>query len=177
MTQKPIFLIGMPGVGKTTLGRKLSAALEMPFIDLDEYIASQQGQSIPELFQAKGEGFFREAEAAALREVAAVAGGAVVATGGGTPCYRGNMDFMNACGTTVFLQLPADTLAERLMAAQGRDQRPLVAGKSAVEIKQFVTETLISRLEFYQKAHVTYQNQNREISGLCQLIRSVENFC
>ena len=77
MNQKLIFLIGMPGAGKTTIGRKLSAALQMPFIDLDEYIVSKHGQSIPELFAAKGERYFRLAEAEALREVAATDGAAV----------------------------------------------------------------------------------------------------
>jgi shikimate kinase len=177
MTHKPIFLIGMPGAGKTTIGRQLSSALNMPFIDLDEYIVSQQGQSIPALFAAKGQSYFRHAEAEALREVAAGAAGAIVATGGGTPCFLDNMDFMNAHGTTVFLKIPADIVAERLMMAQGREQRPLVAGKTPEQIKQFVTETLLSRLQFYEKAHITYQNPSREVTELCRLIRSVENYC
>ena len=177
MNHKLIFLIGMPGAGKTTIGRKLSAALQMPFIDLDEYIVSKHGQSIPELFAAKGESYFRQAEAAALREVAATAGAAVVATGGGAPCFLDNMTFMNAHGTTVFLKMPADIVVERLMAAQERERRPLVAGKSAEQIKQFVTETLISPKEFYEKAHITYQNPSWEITGLCQMIRSVGNSC
>jgi shikimate kinase len=167
----------MPGAGKTTIGRRLSVALNLPFIDLDEYIVSKHGQSIPELFAAKGEGFFRQAEAEALREVAAESGGAIVATGGGAPCFLDNMTFMNNHGTTVFLQVPADVVAERLMLTHGREQRPLVAGKTPEQIKQFVTETLISRLQFYKKAHITYQNPSREITELCRLIRSVENCC
>jgi shikimate kinase len=174
---KPIFLIGMPGVGKTTIGRKLSLELQLPFIDLDEYIVRKHGQRIPELFAAKGENYFRQVEAEALREVAASSGSAIVATGGGAPCFLDNMTFMNAHGTTVFLKMPADIVAERLMIAQGREQRPLVAGKSPEQIKQFVTETLMSRLEFYEKAHITYQNPSWEITELCQLIRSVENYC
>jgi shikimate kinase len=87
------------------------------------------------------------------------------------------MTFMNNHGTTVFLQVPADVVAERLMLTHGREQRPLVAGKTPEQIKQFVTETLISRLQFYKKAHITYQNPSREITELCRLIRSVENCC
>ena len=177
MNHKPIFLIGMPGAGKTTIGRQLSSALNMPFIDLDEYIVSKYGQSIPEMFAAQGEAYLRQAEGAALREVAAGAAGAIVATGGGTPCFLDNMDFMNEHGTTVFLKMPAEVVAERLMHSHGREQRPLVAGKSPEQIKQFVIETYNSRLQFYQKAHITYQNPSREVSELCRLIRSVENCC
>lgn len=175
MSHKPIFLIGMPGAGKTTIGRQLSVALNMPFIDLDEYIVSKHGQSIPEMFAARGEAYFRQAEATALREVAAGAAGAIVATGGGAPCFLDNMTFMNQHGTTVFLKIPAEVLVERLL--HGREQRPLVAGKSPEQIKQFVTETYNSRLQFYQMAHITYQNPSREVSELCRLIRSVENCC
>jgi shikimate kinase len=174
---KPIFLIGMPGAGKTTIGRKLSSEMHLPFIDLDEYIVSKQGQGIPELFAAKGEAYFRQVEAEALREVAPGGRGVVVATGGGAPCFLDNMAFMNAQGTTVFLKMPPDVVAQRLMITHGHQQRPLVAGKSPEEIKQFVTETLMSRLEFYEKAHITYQNPSGEITELYRLIRSVENYC
>lgn len=177
MNHKPIFLIGMPGVGKTTIGRKLSSVLNMPFIDLDEYIVEKHAQSIPEIFASKGEAYFRQLEAKALREVAAEAGGAIVATGGGAPCFMGNMDFMNAQGTTVFLKLPTDLIVERLMIAHGRETRPLVAGKSQEQVKQFVTETLKSRLQFYEQAHITYQNPSKDVSGLCQMIAAMENLC
>lgn len=179
MSQKPVFLIGMPGAGKTTIGRHLAAALGMPFIDLDEYIVAAQGQSIPALFAHRGEDYFRQIESQALRQVATQAAetGAVVATGGGAPCFLDNMAFMNEVGTTVFLHMPADVVAERLMITHGRQQRPLVAGKSPEQIKQFVTETYQRRLQFYQKAHITYQNPSREVSELCRLIRSVENCC
>jgi shikimate kinase len=174
--KNPIFLIGMPGAGKTTIGRKLSTALQMPFIDLDEYIEAKHGQSVRQIFADKGESFFRQAEAAALREVANHNEGAIVATGGGTPCFLNNMELMNEAGTTVFLKLTPEVIAERLMA-HGREQRPLVAGKTPDEIRQFVTETLAKRLEFYQNAHITYQNPSRDISELCRMLRTLENMC
>lgn len=179
MSHKPVFLIGMPGAGKTTIGRQLALTLQMPFIDLDEYIVAAQGQSIAALFAEKGEEHFRRVEALALRQVAAQAAesGAVVATGGGAPCFLENMSFMNEVGTTVFLHMPADVVVERLMITHGRQQRPLVAGKSPGQIKQFVTETYQSRLQFYQKAHITYQNPGRDVTELSRLIQSLENCC
>lgn len=177
MSHKPVFLIGMPGAGKTTIGRLLAAALQMPFIDLDEYIVAAQGQPIAALFAEKGEAYFRRVESEALHQVAAQAAGqgAVVATGGGAPCFLDNMSFMNEAGTTVFLYMPAEVVVERLMITHGRQQRPLVAGKSAGQIKQFVTETYQTRLQFYQKAHITYQNPSRDVSELARLILSLEN--
>ena len=75
MSHKPVFLIGMPGAGKTTIGRLLAAALQMPFIDLDEYIVAAQGQPIAALFAEKGEEYFRRVESQALHQVAAQAAG------------------------------------------------------------------------------------------------------
>ncbi|MGV3502308.1 MAG: shikimate kinase [Adhaeribacter sp.] len=179
MSHKPVFLIGMPGAGKTTIGRLLAAKLQVPFLDLDEYIVAAQGQSIPALFAGKGEDYFRRVEAQALHQVVAEVAetGAVVATGGGAPCFLDNMAFMNEVGTTVFLHMPAEVVVERLMITHGRQQRPLVAGKTPAQIKQFVTETYQSRLQFYQKAHITYQNPSRDVSELSRLIQSLENCC
>jgi len=173
---RSLFLIGMPGAGKTTIGRKLAMAMQKPFLDLDEYIEEKHQQPVRQIFSAKGEAFFREAEAEALREVAARANGAVVATGGGTPCFLDNMTLMNEAGVTVYIKVPETTLVERLSGAN-REQRPLLARKTSAEIKQFVTVTLASRLPFYQKAQITYQNASRDISDLRRLIETMEKMC
>ena len=166
----------MPGAGKTTIGHKLAGALQKPFLDLDEFIEEKHQQPVRQLFAEKGEAFFREAEAAALREVVALATGAVIATGGGTPCFRDNVDFMNEAGLTIFIKVPEAALAERLNSSN-REQRPMIAGKTSAEIKQFVTVTLASRLQFYQKAHITYQNASRDISELIRLIKAMDSVC
>ena len=173
---QPIFLVGMPGAGKSTIGRKLATNLQKPFLDLDEYIEEKYGQRIPQLFSDKGEAFFREAEATALREVAAQASGAVIATGGGTPCFLDNMAFMNETGVTVFVKVPQTTLVERL-TGQNREQRPLIAGKTTPEIQQFVTTTLSNRLGFYLQAQIVYPNASRDISDLIHLIQKMESMC
>jgi shikimate kinase len=175
---RPIFLVGMPGAGKTTIGRKLSVALEVPFFDLDDFLEEKEGIPVREIFATRGEAYFRRAEATALREVTQQANSSIVATGGGAPCFYGNMDFMNQNGTTIYLKAPIDVLVERL-TGHGREQRPLVAGKSTEQIKQFVTETLASRSEFYEAAQITYQNlsRGRDVSDLCLLISRMENIC
>jgi len=171
-----IFLIGMPGAGKTTIGRKLAVALQKHFLDLDEYIEEIHQEPVRQIFAQKGEAFFRQTEAAALRDISARANGAVVATGGGTPCFLDNIDYMNKVGATIYIKVPETVLVERLTRTN-REQRPLLAGKTADEIKQFVTVTLASRLQFYQKAQITYQNASRDITDLIRLIQAMENIC
>lgn len=173
---QPLFLVGMPGAGKSTIGRKLALALQKPFLDLDEYLEGKYQQKVSQLFSEKGEAFFREAEAAALREVGARATGTVIATGGGTPCFRNNMAFMNETGTTIFIKVPEAALVERLVG-YNREQRPLIAGKTTPEIKQFVTTTLANRLEFYSQAQIIYQNASRNITDLIHLIQRMESMC
>src|SRR5215217_5818033 len=102
----PIFLIGMPGAGKTTVGRKLASTLNRPFLDLDEYMESKEGMPVRELFATRGEEYFRLAEAQALREVVEQATAGIIATGGGAPCFHGSMAFMNQVGTTIYLKMP-----------------------------------------------------------------------
>jgi shikimate kinase len=175
---RPVFLVGMPGAGKTTIGRKLAATLNRPFIDLDEYLERKEGVNIREIFANQGETYFRQAEAAALRELATQPQTGIVATGGGAPCFHRNMDYMNEVGTTVYLKSPVPVLVERL-AGTGREYRPLVAGKTNEQINNFVTETLATRKQFYETAQITYQNpnQNRDVSDLSHLIYRLETMC
>ena len=172
---RPIFLVGMPGAGKSTIGRKLSLALDRPFFDLDDFLEEKEGRPIREIFSTQGDTYFRQAETSALREITGQASSSIIATGGGAPCFHGNMDFMNQHGTTIYLRVPVNVLVDRL-TGHGREQRPLVAGKSPEQINQFVTETLTTRMQFYEAAQITYQslNRGRDVDDLCRLISRLE---
>ena len=89
-----IFLIGFMGCGKTTLGRKLSKFLDYGFVDLDELTESKAGMTITQYFEEFGEAAFRDLEKTTLQETP-FAENTVISTGGGTPCFSGNMDWMN----------------------------------------------------------------------------------
>jgi shikimate kinase len=175
---RPVFLVGMPGAGKTTIGRRLAAELNRPFTDLDEYLEMQEGVPVREIFLRQGEVYFRQVEAVALRDLVAQDKNGIVATGGGAPCFHGNMDFMNNAGTTVYLKLPVLVLVERL-SGPGKEHRPLVAGKTETQINDFVTETLAARKQFYETAQITYQNINRlrDVADLGHLIYRLETMC
>jgi shikimate kinase len=152
-----IFLIGLPGAGKTTLGRALAAELGWPFVDLDEAIAAEAGCSVAALFQAEGEAAFRLREAAVLRRVG-VTEPLVLATGGGTPCFHDSLDWLLAHGQVVWLQAPLKTIANRLMASAVQS-RPLLAAaenntpEATLEaLFVLLEQTLASRLPFYARA-------------------------
>jgi len=120
-----IFLYGPPASGKSTLGRKLAAKRGSAFVDLDEEIVRREGMSIPEIFAARGEPGFRDAESAALEAVVAAANGPmVVALGGGTLLREANRRLCEAAGTVYCLKAPsAEELARRIGLAAG--SRPL----------------------------------------------------
>lgn len=127
---KHVFLIGMPGSGKSTLGRRLASLWEIPFYDLDDEIEKQTGQTIPHLFKAHGEAFFREKEAEALRAITrSQPEPAVISAGGGTPCFHDNLPFMKNNGLVVFLNTPPQTVLARILGKEG-NSRPLLAGAS-----------------------------------------------
>jgi len=108
-----IYLIGFMASGKSETGRELARLLGMPFQDLDDRIEEEAGRSIPDLFAAQGERSFRALESRLLKETGALAG-AVIATGGGAPCYHEGMDWINRSGLSIFLDAAQEELARRL---------------------------------------------------------------
>ena len=128
-----IFLTGYMGAGKTTLGKAFARELNVPFIDLDWYIEERFHKSIRELFVERGEASFRELERNMLHEVSEFED-VIISTGGGTPCFFDNMDYMNGHGQTVFLDVHPDILFNRLRVAT--HQRPILQGKTDEELRK-----------------------------------------
>lgn len=152
-----IFLIGYMCSGKTTLGRALGELTGRPFVDLDDLIEQRAGRSVKEIFATEGEGRFREMEREALAEASALPGGAIVACGGGTPCFGDNMDFMNGIGLTVHLVVSdRGRFLNRL--SEGKAKRPLIAALSDSEIEQFVDRQLEVRLPHYTRAKAEFDS-------------------
>lgn len=146
-----IYLVGMPGSGKTATGKRLAKAIGFAFADLDARIAEHAQMPVTEIFARHGEGYFRQLESEQLRQVAS--GPHVIATGGGTPCFLDNMDWMNRHGLTIFLDVPLPELVRRLTAnAQAQQKRPLFAGKSTEELTESLRKMLQTRLPFYENA-------------------------
>ncbi len=127
-----VWLIGMMGSGKTSVGRLLSERSDLPLYDTDTTVAANAGLTIPEIFDRLGEGRFRELESQAVRAVATLDDG-VVSTGGGVVLEPSNVRTMRESGTTVFLDVDVDTLIARLDGTRGR---PLVGLDPEARIRE-----------------------------------------
>ena len=143
-----VFLIGFMGCGKSTKAKQLAGRLNCPVIDLDAVIVEQQGATIAEYFAEHGEAAFRQLESETLRTYPYPAT-CVVATGGGLPCFFDNMEWMNANGKTVYLQMEPATLVSRL---HNRQKRPLIAHMNDEQLLAFIVQKLKERDPFYTKA-------------------------
>lgn len=153
MVPRPLFLTGMMGCGKTTVGRVLAHAQGVPLVDLDERIERLFGASVPELVAARGELGFRELESRALASLLAEPGfcerGVVVALGGGAGLDEGNRRAIDRAGPRIYLEVSVDELVRRLRPATLADPgaRPLLQGGS---LRLRVAELLAARGSIYR---------------------------
>lgn len=169
---RPVFLIGLPGCGKTTLGRALAKRMGRGFIDLDLYIENRFHSTIAAMFAAEdGEATFRRRECNMLREVGEMED-VVVACGGGTPCQCDNMEYMNNRGDTVWLQASEDVIYRRLCLA--RQRRPQFTSLSDVEVMQWLRLLEEQRTPYYSRASITFSGDRLENARLID--ESVERF-
>lgn len=163
-----IFLIGMPGSGKTTLGKQLAEVLEKDFIDLDEIIEKIEKRSINQIFEKEGESKFREIEHQALISAIAENQNFVMATGGGAACFFDNLDLMKVAGITVYLDISSNELLERLKPHIAH--RPLLRGKSDEELLTDIKRRLENRRKHYEKADIIVRSDNISLDDLLQII-------
>ncbi len=124
-----VYLVGMPGAGKSVVGRALAGRLGVPFVDLDTEIERREGKPVPEIFSDVGEAGFRGMEAAVLTH-ASTQDPSVVACGGGIVLEPANRITLRNTGTTVYLDVPLALLKERV--PPGTD-RPLIHAEGDLE--------------------------------------------
>lgn len=153
MIKQPVFLVGFMAAGKTSLGHYAAKRLGYEFIDLDRYIESRYHKSISELFAERGEEGFRRIEHNMLHEVAEFEG-VLIATGGGTPCFYDNIQYMNSRGVVVFLSCSIPVICRRLLVAKVK--RPLVEGCTPQQLQERVAKMLQERLSYYEQARYTF---------------------
>jgi shikimate kinase len=124
-----VYLVGMPGSGKSTVGPELARRLGVPFVELDAEVERTEGRSVREIFEHDGEARFRELEAAALTD-AAKRDPSIVSCGGGVVLEPANRILLRATGEVVFLSVPLDVLRERVRPAA---DRPLIRDEGDLE--------------------------------------------
>ena len=164
-----IIIIGYMGAGKTTVGKALARATGLQFYDLDWYIEERMRKTVPQIFAERGEDGFRRIERTMLHEAAEFED-VIISCGGGTPCFFDNMDYMNAQGQTVFLDVDVETLFRRLRVAT--QQRPILRGKSEEELRAFIGQALADRAPYYAQAR--YRFDGSQLESREQIAESVQ---
>jgi shikimate kinase len=142
-----IVLVGFMGAGKSSVGRVLARRLGRCLIETDDMITGREGRSIPQIFAAEGEAYFRAAEDEALR-LLALKHGDVIATGGGLPCRPGRPEALAALGTVVWLTGDFETLYQRALRG---GERPMLAGRT----REDALALWRAREPFYAQAALT----------------------
>ena len=164
---RSVVLVGMMGVGKTTVGRKLAATLHMPFADADEAIEEAAQLTIPEIFERHGEADFRDGERRVIARLIGQQGGQrrVIATGGGAFCNAETRALILEKAITVWIDSDIDTLVER---TNRRDNRPLL---KQGDPRETLTRLKTEREPFYSQAPI------HVISGHAAHTRTVAQIC
>lgn len=145
------YLVGYMYSGKSTFGRRLATERGMGFLDLDHAFEERYHYTVPRFFAQFGEQAFRKLESQLLRSTANL-DNMVIATGGGTPCHSGNMDFILANGTAIYLQMSIEDLVVR--ALRSHNPRPLIRGLSESDMRTKIASQLKEREVFYRRAQI-----------------------
>jgi shikimate kinase len=150
LNSRTIVLVGLMGAGKSTVGRRLAQALNMPFRDADAEIEAAAGRTVSEIFAQFGEPAFRDGE---RRVIARLLAGPphVLATGGGAFIDDETRALINAKATSVWLKADVEVLARRVSR---RDVRPLLTGKDPLEV---LRAHALARYDLYAQAHLTIE--------------------
>ncbi len=166
-----LFLIGLPGSGKSTLGKELAVELGILFADLDLEIEKQEGKKITSIFKNDGENFFRQIESTLLKKWCASPVDFVMATGGGAPCFLSNMELIKNSGISFFLDVPPKEIARRIKNNQVSD-RPLLASVHPEELKDKIEFLRSHRISFYREANFSLQGEAIKAKEVLQKLQS-----
>ena len=158
------------GCGKSTIARKLSSIIDIPFIDLDKYIETKNNMTIPEIFDSEGEIKFREIEKETLEKLLMQKDKIIISIGGGTPCYFENMQYiLNSSSNVFFINATVSTLANRLFYE--KDSRPLIKSINDInKLKEFISKHLFERIVYYRKSNHIIDGNDNDVENICNQI-------
>ena len=164
-----LFLVGYAGSGKSTMAKRLSRRLQMPYVDTDKLVEKMEGATIADIFYYQGEEYFREAERRSLERVDMAGADTIVATGGGLPTWGDNMAWMREHGVVVYLRRSAEQILSRL-SDYGREKRPMFRGKSDEELLVFMQEQMRERERYYADADIVINCTTRSDDDVVEAI-------
>lgn len=163
-----LILMGYMASGKSFVGRTLADFLKYDFIDLDDFIESEENLSIKDIFEQKGELYFRKAEKANLEKLIAQRDKTIISLGGGTPCYYDTIDTLINDETlkTIYLNVSIPEIVKRLNNETSK--RPLVANiKTEALLTEYIGKHLFERAPYYNKAEYVI-NANRPVKEIVE---------
>lgn len=163
LKQRSIVLVGLMGAGKTTVGRRLAARLQLPFIDADAEIERAAGKAIPEIFEDHGEEAFRDGEKKVIARILET-GPQVLATGGGAFMDEGTRNLIYEHGVSVWLKADTALLLKRVSKRGGR---PLLKGGNPEAI---LKDLMTKRYPIYESADIMVESKDVPHQQIVQLI-------
>lgn len=162
---KNLILIGFMGAGKTTVGKLLAKEKGMRFVDTDERIVREQGESIKDLFATKGEGYFRDLETDLLKRMQTDTKCSVISVGGGMPVREENRALLRTLGCVIYLSAMKETILSRV---QKDGSRPMLEGE---DLETRVERLMKEREALYRMAaHVEVRTDGRSVYQVMQVV-------
>ncbi len=147
------------GSGKSLISSKLNSIKKIEKIDLDFEISKELENSIPEIFEKRGELFFRKKEKEILERIFSLKEECILSLGGGTPCYYDNMEVINENSISIYLRAKVDTLVKRLLEDKIHC-RPLINRIPDEQLPEFIGQHLFERNHFYNQAKIIIDTDN-----------------
>lgn len=162
-----IYLVGYMGAGKSTTSKRLANKLGWEAYDTDRLFEERFKISINDFFHKYDANLYRKLETQILHDTLKY-DNAVIATGGGTPCFNNNMEWMNQHGFTVFLKVSPQSAISRL--SQSKVKRPILIDKTQEELAEFIMKNYAERLPYYEQAQLTFKGEGCDVEQLATLI-------
>ncbi len=163
--EQRIYIIGMPGCGKSTIGKNLAKILSWDFADLDQLIIAHEQMKTDSIFEQKGEAYFRTIEHKVLKHTKYL-NKIVVSCGGGTPAFENNMDWINKNGLSVYLNASVSFLESRIL--QSKTVRPLFKNLEKEQIEKKITKLFAQREKYYRQAHLHIPLPLKSVKSLAE---------
>ena len=165
-----VYIIGMPGTGKTHFGRTLAQSMKMQFYDMDELVERNEKTNIRQLVQDKGENYFRNLEHQILKSTLNY-NNCVIACGGGTPLHFNNMELMKSNGIVLWLNTDLSIIRSRI--AQNITRRPMFIGMNDAELQEKLRDLYEKRRKVYVKADVSIEHNAQGSISLSAVIQRI----